>query len=437
MFPRYLGFMSVSPPEGVRIHVHEQGDRSLDSIIRLVGLAGQPRHLADVLRAMCGDMATIARADVVSVYVRENADDGDVFTMRGNVGFPEDAVGRVHLRLGEGITGYAAARLRPVSVASAERDEHFKYIPGLGEERFPALLAVPVTRGDRAAGVLVLQRREAQAFSRDEVALATALAAVINHALERAEERARVAEVERQRSSARLRGVALVPGAAMGKAEVLPTLAMLTSASDAASPSGVSLEEAVEKLEGDLRRLARNASPTLARTLVSLFALLDDRRFRDRLGAACVASEPLRGLTALARDYARVAFSGSTGDEDGAAWLAERAGEVEDLCVAVYAAMWGKSLGRAGSIVVAEGLGAFAAVCAIARGASAFVAEAELDEHAPVVGLVGAAGVPLVAGVAGVFSWVRPGDLLVVDGDAATVRVNPPATAVARFRRGR
>jgi hypothetical protein len=46
--------------------------------------------------------------------------------------------------------------------------------------------------------------------------------------------------------------------------------------------------------------------------------------------------------------------------------------------------------------------------------------------------------VPLVAGVAGVFAWVRPGDLLVVDGDGASaagsVRVNPEATHVASIR---
>lgn len=429
--------MSVSPPQGVRIHVHEQGDNSLDSIIRLVGLAGQPGELVDVLRAMCSDVATIARADVVSVYVRESDDDGDVFTMRGNVGFPESAVGRVQLRLGEGITGYAAARLRPVSVASAERDEHYKYIEGLGEERFPALLAVPVTRGDRAAGVLVLQRREAQAFSRDEVALATALAAIINHALERADERERAAEAESRRAAVKLRGVALVAGAAMGKAEVLPTLAMLSSAAEQRTMSGVGLDEAVEKLQNDLRKLARGASPALSRTLIGLFALLEDRRFRDRLGSACIETQPLRALSVLARDYARVAYSASAADEDGEALLAERAGEVEDLCVAVYASMWGLSLGRPGAIVVTERLGAFAAVCAIARGASAFVAEAELDERAPAVALVRAAGLPLVAATAGVFSWVRPGDLVVVDGDAALVRVNPPATAVARYRKGR
>src|SRR4029450_10188396 len=104
--------------------------------------------------AMCTDVADIARANVASVYVREEGNDGLRFTMRGNVVSPPEAFGRVHLRPGEGITGFAAERMRPVSVAVGKQDRHFKYISGLGEEKYPALLAVPIPRGGITAGVL-------------------------------------------------------------------------------------------------------------------------------------------------------------------------------------------------------------------------------------------------------------------------------------------
>jgi phosphoenolpyruvate-protein kinase (PTS system EI component) len=42
-----------------------------------------------------------------------------------------------------------------------------------------------------------------------------------------------------------------------------------------------------------------------------------------------------------------------------------------------------------------------------------------------------------MSAVTGVFAWVHPGDLLVVDADAGSVRVNPEATHVARFRNQR
>ena len=234
--------------------VHDSGDHTtLDGIFRLISLGEREEPLEDVLTAMCGDIATIASADVASVYVREEGPDGERFTMRGNVGFPPEALGRVHLGRGEGITGFAADRLRPVSVADADRDARFKYIPGLGEEQFPALLAVPVLRAGAAAGVLVLQRRASTAFTAEEVVLATALAAVLNHALERGEGRERQRAADADRRTVRLTGVTIVGGAAMGRAEALPTLAALARSGTPAKPAEpVNLESIWNRLRGGL-----------------------------------------------------------------------------------------------------------------------------------------------------------------------------------------
>jgi phosphotransferase system enzyme I (PtsP) len=419
------------------VQVHDAGDRTLDGIFRLISFGEREEPLEDVLTAMCGDVAAIARADIASIYVREDDQDAVRFTMRGNVGFPREALGRVHLRPGEGITGFAAERLRPVSVANADRDEHFKYIPGLGEERYPALLAVPVLRGGAAAGVLVLQRSRARAFTDEEVVLATALAAVINHALERGEARARSATATNERRAARLAGMPIVRGTAMGHAEVLPTLSAL--ARTAPKPqAAIDPREIVKRLQTELRRAMIAARGSAASEIASLALILDDERFRARLAEACAAPAPLKALSEMARAYARVPFGGAKGDETSAAVLGHRAAEIEDLCVMVWgAAAGGRPLIRSGSIVVADQLRLFSTLHAIAAGASAFVVDGALTEDSAVATLVRAAGRPLLASVNGVFSWLRPDDLLVVDADAGLLRINPPATAVARFRNDR
>ncbi|HEX4404802.1 MAG TPA: GAF domain-containing protein, partial [Polyangia bacterium] len=399
--------------------VHERADRSLDGIFRLIEAAGQPRPLAEVLARMCADVSAIAAADVVSVYVRDASDD-QVFTMRGNVGFPATSIGNVHLRQGEGITGFVAEKLLPVSVAVADRDEHFKYIPGLGEERFPAMLAVPIVRAGAAAAVLVLQRGSDHEFSGEEVVLATALAAVISHALERAEERERT-QRETGRASVRLPGTSLSRGAAMGRAAVLPTLAALARGTVPPPAATISVDVALERLEADVRKLAAGATSA---ELASLMLILSDRRFRDRLSAAAAGATPLKSMSELAREYARVAFS-AAGDEATEALMSERAAEIEDLCVIVHAVTTGQTLLRPGDIVISERLRTFMAAHALARGVSALVVDGTLGEGGAVATLARAASVPLVAGVAGVFAWVHPGDLLVVDADAGSVRVNP------------
>lgn len=435
-FPR----TSASP-----VVVHERGNRSLDGIFRLIEVAGQAAPLHQVLAAMCRDVAETAAADVVSIYVREGAteDQGEdgaaTFTMRGNVGFPAEAVGRVRLRAGEGIVGFVAQCLRPVSVDAAERDEHFKYIPGLGEERFPVLLAVPVVRAGAAAGVLVLQRTALDPFTGDEVVLATALCAVISHALERADERAR--EQERQATStvARLPGTILSRGTAMGRAEILPTLAAVGRSPAQAGPAPFRFETLAARLREGVRKAELPAAlkAQMQRDVGCLTPMLDDSRLGERIEAAAASREPLRALSELARAYARFSFRATWNDGDTADLMIDRAAEIEDLCVLAHASLSGRPLIRPGAIVVAENLRVFLAVAAIAGGASAFVVENPVPADALSAQIVRAAGRPFLAGVKGLFSWVRPDDLLVVDAEAGSVRVNPEATAVARFRKDR
>jgi phosphotransferase system, enzyme I, PtsP len=440
------------------LQVHGAGDRALDGIFRLIALGDEDRPLEEVLTAMCADVAEIARTNVASIYVREEDDDGLRFTMRGNIGFPPEAIGRVHLRPGEGITGFAAERMRPVSVAVGRQDRHFKYISGLGEEKYPALLAVPILRAGTTAGVLVLQRGVERAFTDGEVVLATALAAVINHAIERGEARERRLPGG-DRRAVRLSGQSIVGGSAMGRAELLPTLSALTGSGsgERAAPSKIRagergvpprepfaggvgpsqgpavIECTVERLQNELRKAAARAGETAASELRSLSLILEDWRFRAGLAEGCGATAPLKALSALARSYARVAFTVPPSDSDGAEIIRDRAAEIEDLCVFVYAAsIRGRPLVRSGGLVVAERLRPFAAMHAITSGAVGFVVEGEVRPDSGTAALVRSAGLPLLASVSGVFSWLRPEDLLVIESGG--LRINPPATAIAHFR---
>ena len=435
----YRGGMGASPTAKsgtFSFQVHDGGDSALDGIFRLIALGDEDRPLEEVLTSMCADVAEIARANVASIYVREEGDDGLRFTMRGNVGFPPEAIGRVHLRPGEGITGFAAERMRPVSVAVGKQDRHFKYISGLGEEKYPALLAVPIPRGGSTAGVLVLQRGVERAFSDGEVVLATALAAVINHAIERGEARERRQRRSTDRRAVRLPGRSIVGGAAMGRAELLPTLSALAGSDAGEGAAPAKIEATVERLQKELRKAAATAGEEAASELRGLSLILEDWRFRAGLAEGCAAPAPLKALSALARSYARVAFTVPPTDADGAEIIRDRAAEIEDLCVFVYAAsLRGRPLVRSGTIVVAERLRPFAAMHAITSGAVGFVVEGELREESAAAALIRSAGLPLLGSVGGVFSWLQPEDLLVIE--SAGLRINPPATAIAHFRNAR
>ncbi len=418
---------STVPASDIDVHVSGR-DRSVDGILRLIEIAGQERPLMELLADMCPHIAELAGSDVVTVYVREN----ERLVMRGNIGFPSGAVGRVSLRVGEGLTGMVAECMRPVSVAVAGDHSSYEHVPGLGEERFPSFVGVPLLGAGRVIGVLVAQRRRAEAFVPAEIALLTALGAPVALAIDQA--RRRTADSRRGRS-ARLTGVPLVGGSAMGRVSPIPNL---TGLADPAPGESEDLAAAFARLTGDLERASRQLreerDPEVRRALVNLELALADQRFRERLLSA--RGGLVSALRELARDYARVPYRVPVRGGAIEPAIAERAREIEDLCVLLHAAATQAPLLSPGGVWVGERVGAFVALCAVARGAAAIVC-ADVVEDGPAVAIARAGGVPLLVQVEGLYAWVRPGDLIVVDADKGSLRLNPTASSVESFRRGR
>ena len=388
------------------IQVHHRGDRGVDGILRLIELAAHDGPVETMLSAMCDELATITGAEIASIYVRE----GDHLVMRGNHGFAPSAIGTT-LVVGEGITGLVAECLRPVSAEHAAAEAAYKPVPGLGEERFPVFVGVPLIGAGAVIGVLVLQRRNT-AFATDEVTLATALGAPVTLAIER--------RLNSAARSARLSGLAHVPGAVLGRAGVVPTTTAL-----GAPP--IELERAFGRLREDLgramKKLADSPVPAVGAALDRFALLLCDARLRERLLAATGQPD---GLRSVAKEYARAPFKLGTVLES-----ADHVADVEELCVLLGDP---RSL-RPGSIWIADRINAFVAIAAVARGASALVAS---DAVAPAaIAVARAAGLPVVSDVPGLFGWARPGDLLAVDGETGAVLVHPAPTDIEKLRRAR
>jgi signal transduction protein with GAF and PtsI domain len=135
-------------------------------------------------------------------------------------------------------------------------------------------------------------------------------------------------------------------------------------------------------------------------------------------------------LALVAREYARAPYRvASAGDPES--WLMERAAEVEDLCGLIAS---GRTMPAPGTIVVGERLTGIGALAAVARRAVGVALVGTKEESGLGVEIARAARLPVVAEVSGLYAWARPDDRMLVDADVGVVRVNPPATVVARFR---
>ncbi len=436
--------MASKRSKPIRMRVHEKGHPRLDSVLRLVDTASQARPIGDMLLALAGELAQVMQVEVVSIYVREHDpdSDSDALVMRGNVGFPASAVGNVRLAVGEGITGFVAECMRPVSCAVGSSQDHWKPVEGLGEERFPAFLAIPLVTSGSAVGVLVFQRREAHAFDGPDLLLAAALTAPVAYAIERSRARRDAASATAAppgSRSARLHGAALAAGDALGRVEILPPLSTEPNTAIGGERT-LSASIAFDQISRELSRGYARVQPSLdleARRRMAVLALLfDDQRLRELAMEECNNAGLVPGLRRVAREYARAPYRAGVTAAEGGDWMAERAAEVEDLCLLIAAHARGVRAPSAGGVLIVERLTGCLALAGVARHASGFAIAGRVEDGALGTAVLAAAGVPAVSEVAELFVWARPGDRVLVDGSNGIVRINPPASAEARLRAG-
>jgi phosphotransferase system enzyme I (PtsP) len=105
-------------------------------------------------------------AEVCSLYMRQGDGHMELFATQG---LSPDAVHLTRMKPGEGLVGDIMRLGRPLNLSDAPNHPAFSYRPETGEDPFHAFMGVPLLRGGRAIGVLVVQNRTERVYSEDEV----------------------------------------------------------------------------------------------------------------------------------------------------------------------------------------------------------------------------------------------------------------------------
>jgi signal transduction histidine kinase len=127
-------------------------------------------HSGDAAETLTNIVLLIQRrfeTDVCSVYLLET--DRSHLLLSATVGLAPSAVGKVRMRLTEGLVGLVAEQLQPQVVPDATKHRRFKYFPETGEDPYHSFLGVPILDRGLLQGVLVVQTIEPRAFSDGEV----------------------------------------------------------------------------------------------------------------------------------------------------------------------------------------------------------------------------------------------------------------------------
>ena len=157
----------------------------LAALQKVTSAANSDLHLDATLALIVETVAEVMRADVCSVYLIETP---DRLVLRATKGLNPELVGRVSLRLGEGITGAAARERQVVALRDAWVDPRFVHVYGLYEEPYPSMASVPIILRamNRLVGVLNVHFRSPKDFAPEEIRFMEAVASHIAIALENA-----------------------------------------------------------------------------------------------------------------------------------------------------------------------------------------------------------------------------------------------------------
>ncbi|RMG08879.1 MAG: GAF domain-containing protein [Planctomycetota bacterium] len=382
--------------------------------------------------------------EVCSLYLHDR--ERDELVLEATHGLRPEAIGRVRMRPGEGLTGRVFAREEALFTARPQRHPQFKFFPETGEEGFRSYGGVPLQRGGERLGVLAVQTSAEHTFHAHEV---VALEAVANHivgllALRERLERPRLPERPAARATGELLvGLGTSPGVGLGSA-VLRGVDPLRSPPPRRPFSDVGSElarleraqgEARARLEAEARVLEERGGGAAAGAVLRVHAaVLEDPELLGRVRARIEAGAPVESAVyavfAEAADILRAA-----GPPAG-----ERADDLLDVRTHLLSALGlgeDEALRAARGVLVAPALTP-AEVARLDPDAVVAVVTEQGGETSHASLLARSLGIPAVVGVEGICARVAAGDRLLVDGDAGVVFLRPdPAVAREALRRDR
>jgi len=143
--------------------------------------AADPLH--EVLDEIVEFVADLVSCDSCFIFVLE----GDELVLRASKNPHPEALDRLKMQIGQGITGWVAEHREPVVLPEkASRDPRFKIFSELPEDAYEAMLSVPIVSRGRVVSVINVQNREARVFTSREVKSVSTIGHLVGAAIEMA-----------------------------------------------------------------------------------------------------------------------------------------------------------------------------------------------------------------------------------------------------------
>jgi phosphotransferase system enzyme I (PtsP) len=375
-------------------------------------------------------------AEVCSIYLLRDG----VLELFATEGLKRSAVHQTVLRVGEGLVGQIAQLAKPMALSEARSHPNFAARPETGEEDYHSLMGVPVLRGGRVVGVLVVQNKTNRDYLSDEIeamqTIAMVLAEMVGGALQ--EEVPGVGTIGSDGLPMRLAGLALNDGLARGVAVLHePRIVVEQHVADDVDDEAARLNTAIAELrtqvDGMLQAAIAEPSGESRDILETYRMFAHDKGWMARMHEAVQS-----GLTAEAAVERVQVENRARMSEIGDAYLRERLHDLEDLSNRLMRHLTnnGGQLSDGDlpdqAVVVAWNMGPAELLDYDVNRIKALV----LEEGSPTshVAIVARAlQIPVIGRLDQLLEVVDSGDDLVVDGDNGQLFVRPGADALEAF----
>ncbi len=394
--------------------------------------AGQERlnHITQII-------AEEMRTEVCSIYLFR---DSETLELCATEGLNPDSVHQTRMRLGEGLVGRVAQTAQAVNEADAPSAKGFRYMPETGEEVYSSFCGVPIQRLGDKLGVLVVQSREARAFSEDEVYALEVVAMVL---AEMAELGAFVGEGEalraRHTNPIMFRGGVGQEGVAEGHVYLHePRVVVTNPVADDPETEVTRLREAVDTLrvsvDDMLESVGQDPVDKDQREVLEAFRMFANsrswlRRMEEDIAAGLSAEAAVEKEQSAARRRL-----GQSSD----AYLRERLQDLDDLSNRLLRILTGQGADAGDlpddAVLVARNIGP-GELLEYGRGKlrAIVLEQGSVGSHAAIVSRAWA--IPLIVHVGEqITTQALNGDHILVDGDQGLAHLRPDDSVVAAFR---
>jgi signal transduction protein with GAF and PtsI domain len=142
--------------------------------------------LDEVLQQIIDLVIQVTKGDSCLLYLLDSAE--DFLVLRASKNPHPRLIGKISVKVGEGITGWVAQEAQPVAIARhASKDSRFKFFHTLPEDRYEAFLSVPIIAPtERVIGVINVQHRRAHRHNDREKTLLSIIGHQVGSAIQNA-----------------------------------------------------------------------------------------------------------------------------------------------------------------------------------------------------------------------------------------------------------